>query len=368
MSAPVQNKLAQIRAARKIGAAELARSAGVSRQTIYAIENGSYVPNTAVALRMAQALDVSVEDLFHLPASENPEEGGVRAEVLSPAPAGTPAKLCRVGSKWIAVPVNAGPCYLSDADTLIPDVRGRRSGNLTPLAAIETNRLALAGCDPAIGILAAQLLRDSGVELVTAGVSSRQALEWLKEGKIHIAGTHLRDPKSREFNLPFLASEFGAREIAVVTFAQWEEGFVTPPGNPRKIAGIEDVANARIRFMNREAGSGSRALFDRLLRASGIPARRVRPCEHTAPGHLAAAYAVATGTADCCIATRSAAQAFGLGFVPLEQERFDLVLFRRDLALPAVQALLDVLQRATLRRKLERQAGYETRHTGAMPG
>lgn len=102
-----------------------------------------------------------------------------------------------------------------------------------------------------------------------------------------------------------------------------------------------------------------------LLREAGLPAARVRGYDKVAAGHLAAAYAVLAGGADCCLATRSAAQIFGLDFIPLRSERYDLVMRRQTLELPAVQALLDVLQRATLRRKLEMLAGYDTTETGA---
>ena len=93
---------------------------------------------------------------------------------------------------------------------------------------------------------------------------------------------------------------------------------------------------------------------------------RVRGYQVEAYGHLAAAYAVVAGDADCCIATRSAAQAFELDFIPLKSERYDLVMRRRTLQLPAVQSLLDVLQRTTLRRELEVFAGYDTTQTGTV--
>jgi molybdate-binding protein len=116
--------------------------------------------------------------------------------------------------------------------------------------------------------------------------------------------------------------------------------------------------------MNRQPGSGSRMLLDRSLREAGISARNVQGYQRIAAGHLAAAYAVVAGDADCCLATRSAARAFGLGFVPLKSERYDFVFRRSTLESPAVQAFMDVLQRASLRRKLETLAGYDTSKTG----
>jgi molybdate-binding protein len=106
-------------------------------------------------------------------------------------------------------------------------------------------------------------------------------------------------------------------------------------------------------------------LLDRLLREAGIASRSVQGYTRIASGHLAAAYSVVSGDADCCIATRSAARAFGLGFVPLHSERYDFVFRRSTLESPAVQTFMDVLQRSSLRRKLETLAGYDTTKTGA---
>lgn len=116
--------------------------------------------------------------------------------------------------------------------------------------------------------------------------------------------------------------------------------------------------------MNREKGSGSRDLLDKELRKAGVAAKTLTGYENRASGHLSAAYAVATGKADCCVATRSAARRFGLDFIPLAVERFDLAFSKESLELPAVKALLDLLNRTALKRKLEAIAGYDTAHTG----
>jgi putative molybdopterin biosynthesis protein len=154
--------------------------------------------------------------------------------------------------------------------------------------------------------------------------------------------------------------------MAVVTFARWEEGFVVAAGNPKNIRGIEDVSRKNVSIMNRESGSGSRALLDSLIRGAGFSAKNVGGYNSVAFGHLSAAHAVLAGQADCCIATRSAAQTFGLDFVPLRSEQYDFVVHRETLRLAAVQAMFDALQRAALRRKLETLAGYDTSQTGVI--
>jgi len=145
-------------------------------------------------------------------------------------------------------------------------------------------------------------------------IISRQK-QWLKEGKIHIAGSHIEDPATGEFNLPFIKRDLAGDEFTVVTFAQWEEGLVTAAGNPKRIRNVEDLARKNVQFTNRQVGSGSRMLLDKLLKESGVPEGRVKGYNRIAQGHLAAAYTLASREADCCLSTRSAAQAFGVEVV-----------------------------------------------------
>lgn len=371
MDTTIRNHLGAVRRSRGIGAADLAKRVDVSRQTIYAIEAGSYIPNTEVTLKLARELEVPVEELFSLLNAEPDALDALASEVLSSSPVskGQAVRVCQVGSRRISIPVNASPYYLPEADGVVS-----RLGRLPGKAEVATfakdesdqKKLVLAGCDPAIGLVTRMVEKLGGVEIVSAAASSKLALTWLKEGKVHIAGSHLEDPETGEFNLPFIRREFPDEDFAVITFARWEEGLVLAPGNPKKISKVEDLARRSVRFVNRESGSGSRTLLDRLLQSAGIAPAKINGYERVAQGHLAAAYMVLTNEADCCLATRSAAQTFGLDFLPLQSERYDFVMRRQTLATPAAETFLDVLQRATLRRKLEVLAGYETGQTGAV--
>ncbi len=371
MKAAIKNRLAEIRKSRGIGASELARRVNVSRQTIYAIEGGTYVPNTEVALHLARELEVSVEELFSLDAASAKSPESLAVEVLSAAPPakGQPVRICSMGSRWVGIPVSASPYFLPEADGIVqrpPRTAGRADLIVFAKDDAARKRLVLAGCDPATSLLSHMVERISGVEIVSAAASSKLALRWLREGKVHIAGTHLEDPHTGEFNLPFIRKEFPDDDFVVVTFARWEEGFVLAPGNPESIHKIEDLARKNVRLISREPGSGSRALLDHHLTQAGIDHQRIHGYDRVAYGHLAAAWAVLSGDADVCLATRSAAQTFGLDFIPLRSERYDLVMRKRTASLPATQALLDVLQRAALRRKLEVLAGYDTSETGKL--
>jgi len=345
------NRLAGMRKARGISAVDLAAQVGVTRQAIYAIEAGTYMPNTAVALRLARVLDATVEDLFALENEEKPAADVRDFEPLDETVAfepGEPIQICRVGRREIGIAPPLFPSWLPMADGIVCD-----SGHSAAMAGKpdDANRLLIAGCDPALSLLARHA-REAGIDVVLASGNSARSLEWLRAGKIDIAGSHLNDPID------------GGRAFSVVTFALWEEGLVVRRGNPRAIRGVADLANPQVRFVNREKGSGSRRLFDSLLDAAGMKASKVKGSDAIVPGHLAAAWAVASGAADCCIAAGSAARRFGLDFVPLAAERFELVLHKRDLTKKSVQGVLDVLNRARFRRQLETIAGYDVSRAG----
>ena len=343
----------------------------MSRQTIYAIEAGTYIPNTEVALKLARELKTTVEELFSTQEEFLSSSGLLPTELLSSAaPAkGQPVRISKIGSRWVSVPVSAIPYYLPEADGVIGRVNYGGRANLAVFDQEEAfqKRLVLAGCDPATNLLARMVERITGIEIVTAAASSKLALEWLKEGKVHIAGSHLEDPETGEYNLPFLKHEFPGEDFRVVTFAQWEEGLVVARRQSERRSGRlstwrRRTCGSRIASRDREAAR----CWMKCWASAGVRAGQVEGYHRISYGHLAAAYTVASEEADCCLATRSAARTFGLDFVPLRFERYDLVMRKQTMELPAAQAFLDVLQRGTLRKRLEVLAGYDTSRTGAV--
>ena len=355
--AAVGNRLAEFRKRRGVGATALAATAGVSRQTIYAMEAGDYIPNTAVALKLARALECSVEELFQLPSEEAVAAPVVHAEIVGGGDcfAGAALELCRVGSRLVAVPSVPVPWHLAAADGLLVDPARSR---VQMLAGEISNRLLIAGCDPATSVLSRHLQR-AHTGMVAAPVNSSAALELLQRGLVHVAGTHLHGGGDEA-----RPAEAGGGN-AVFAFAVWEQGLVVGRGNPKRIRGVEQLARRGLRLANREKGSGSRQLLDARLRAAGMSGRAIAGYgESPASGHLAAAWRVYAGLADCCVATDSAARAFGLDFVPLTRERYDLVVPVRYLEFAPVVRLMETLSQAGLRRELETLCGYDTRETG----
>jgi len=367
----VRNSLADLRQKRGLAAAELASRIGVTRQTVYAMEAGSYVPNTLVALRIAQVLGVRVEDLFRI-EDEAPPANFSNVEILpgeQDAQPGQPVQLCRVGTRLVAACPEPAAWNLPPADAVLVDTgqsaksKGKATVQLFQDEKELGKRLMVAGCDPGISVLSRHLQR-AGIELVAVSRNSSQSLDLLKRGLVHIAGTHLRDDATGESNLPAVRQRFSSHAVAVIGFALWEEGIVVGRENPKGIREIADFARKDIAIVNREPGAGCRLMLDSHLDRLGIAARSVRGYSQIALGHLPAAWHVLTGKADCCIATRAAARVFGLDFIPLLSERYDLVIRKADLSVPGVQALLDTLGRAAFRRELEGLGGYDTRSAG----
>ncbi len=364
----IQNNLAQYRQKRGFTAIKLAKEIGVSRQTIYAMETGTYVPNTLLALKLAQVLEVKVEDLFSLESAEAPMH--TEAVELLPseqdAQAGLPVQLCDVNDRLVAVLPSPLAWSLPPADAVLIEAGkkpGRGKAQLFHEGRQFRRRLLIAGCDPGISVLLRHLQRE-GVEAVVAYRNSSQSLNLLKQNLIHVAGSHLRDEATGESNLPAVRKQFPKGSVAVISYAIWQEGIVIARGNPKDIQGIADFARKDISIVNRESGSGARLMLDSQLQKAHVAPRAVKGYESIASGHLPAAWQVKNGQADCCLATKTAACVFGLDFIPLESERYDLVIHEQNLNHPGVQVLLDTLGRTAFRRELEGLGGYDTRIAG----
>jgi molybdate-binding protein/DNA-binding XRE family transcriptional regulator len=369
------NNLLEMRQKRGLSAAELAAEVGVSRQTIYAMEAGNYVPNTIVALKLAGALGAKVEDLFRIEDEAKPPPESEAAVLIGggaqQAYEGQPVQLCPVGDQLIAVAPDSFDWSLPPADAVL--LTKPRSGSKPATVRVQpfhsrldlSKRLLVAGCDPGISVLARHLRR-TGVELVVLNRNSTTALDLLKQGLVHIAGSHLRDEDTGESNLPSVRRLFDRRSVAVIGFSNWEQGIVVARGNPKAIRSLADFARKGVVIVNRELGAAVRFMLDAELEKLGISPKAVRGYDAVARGHLPAAMQVMNGTADCCIATKAAARVFGLDFVSLVSERYDLVLRKKSLDMPEVQALFDTIGRAAFRQELEAMGGYDTSPAGTQ--
>jgi putative molybdopterin biosynthesis protein len=281
-------------------------------------------------------------------------------------------RLGRVGGGLVATPLPRGAGVLTSlvrADGLLvvpPEREGFDAGAvvdvrlLRDLDAVERTIVAIGSHDPVLD-LAASLLRarDPAQTLVSGPVGSLGGLVALRDGLCHVAGCHLLDPETGDYTLPWIARVLPGAELEVVRLVDREQGLIVAPGNPLGIAGLEDLA--RLRYVNRQRGAGTRVLLDHRLAQAGIAPGDVDGYEREEPTHLAVAAAVAAGRADAGLGVLAAARAFGLGFVPVAHEPFDLVMRPGE---PAVAPLLALLADAEFRAQVEGMGGYSTAETG----
>jgi molybdate-binding protein/DNA-binding XRE family transcriptional regulator len=340
---------------------DLAARAGISRQSLSALESGRAQPSTVIALHLARVLGCRLEELFWL----GDEAGALRAEVAT-APHGAERALAGwIAGRWIAHPLRRHDpqAVVTPCDGLL--VRGRLR-LLRSRDSVQANVL-VTGCDPGFAVLAGHVAdRCAGQRMCWIPASSDGALTALLRGHAHVAGAHLLDEQTREYNVPFVRRAFAGRPMVVVTFAHLEEGFALAPGNPKKIRRPEHIARPGVRFVNREPGAGARRLLDRLLRKAHVPASAVKGYERLLGGHLQVAQAIAMGAADAGVVARSAAIAHGLDFVPLSEERFDLVFPKEWSSDPRAARIVETLETRAFRRELASLGGYDTRQSGHL--
>ncbi len=344
---------------------QLAERAGISRQALVAIESGKLTPSVAVALRLAHALGCTVEDLFALPTTACLPAVLPDVEVTVPAPPFR-VRVARVGSALVAWP-SGGAEAEGGAEGIVRERRGERVlvEPLVDPATLERS-LVLAGCDPALAVLAAHLRRwYRDLRVVWIPLGSRAALRALARGQVHVAGTHLWDPESGDFNLPAVRRELAGRPVVVVTLSRWVEGLGLAAGNPRRIGSLADLARPDVTIVNRESGSGSRLVLDTLLVREGLEPEQLRGYARELRGHRAVAEAVASGLADAGPLVLPVARSFGLDFLPLLEERYDLVVPAELVEWPPVRDLLELLTTRPVRRELE-VAGYDVRESGTV--
>ncbi len=179
-----------------------------------------------------------------------------------------------------------------------------------------------------------------------------------------MAGAHILDEETGEYNLPILRRLFPGGQLIAVTLAEREQGLIVARGNPKRIGSFADLARDDVRFVNRQAGSGTRTLSEHHLRRAGIAGGSVVGFDRVVDTHLAVASAVAAGNADAGLGVYAAARAFGLDFVSIAKERYDLVLLAADRSQPPLSWLLDTVASSGFRAVVAELGGYDTAKTG----
>jgi molybdopterin molybdotransferase/putative molybdopterin biosynthesis protein len=286
-------------------------------------------------------------------------------------------RLGRVGGSLVATPLPRGAGVLTslvraDGLLIVPaPLEGHHAGEevevrlLRGVGEIERTIVATGSHDLVLD-LAASALRaaDPGIALASSNVGSLAGLAALRDGLCHVAGSHLLDPETGEYTLPWIERLMPDHDLAVVRLTHREQGLIVAPGNPLGLVGIGDLTRPGLRYVNRQRGAGTRVLLDQLLAEERIQPDEVGGYAREEHTHLAVAAAVAAGRADCGLGVLAAARAFGLDFVPVTKEPYDLVLERSSLESELLAPLWDLLASAGFRAQVDALGGYDTTEMG----
>jgi len=214
--------------------------------------------------------------------------------------------------------------------------------------------------------LLAQYLAGMDRRLVSANVGSMGGLLALQRGEAHLAGSHLLDPESGQYNLPDIQRIIPEIAVKVVTLVGREQGLMVSRSNPKGIHSLEDVQNQDIRYVNRQRGAGTRVLLDYQLRQLSIDPQRINGYTVEEYTHLGVAVAVASGRADCGLGIAAAAQALELDFIPLYEERYDLVVPFQFYDSALMQPVWQILHDRKFRQAVAAMPGYTVQRMGEL--
>jgi excisionase family DNA binding protein len=256
----------------------------------------------------------------------------------------------RLGGKWLF------------PRSLIDDWLKRHTGGAMPDVAAEPPPVVAGSHDP----LLEWALRECGSALALMTAGSLDGLERLAGGQAALAGLHVLDPDSGEFNVPLIRRRLAGRPVVAIEWARRQQGLVVATGNPLGIVELADLARGRARVVERQDEAGSRVLFRHLLGRAGVDVERLDVLPRRARSETDVADTVREGKADAGFAIAAAARSSGLEFVPLARERFDLVMMRRTYFEPPVQVLLDFTRSAAFAARAGELAGYDVRGLGRV--
>jgi len=289
-------------------------------------------------------------------------------------------KVGAVGEKLVATPVGRGAGLLmsvvrADGFVRVPaDSEGVGAGGTVQVEllrsrdSIQNTVVCIGSHDNSLDVLANRLRHHfPAMSLSSAHVGSMGGLMALKRGEAHIAGTHLLDEETGEYNVPYLKRLLPDCPVVLVNLAYRQQGFVVKKGNPRGISTFHDLVRDDVVFVNRQAGSGTRLLLDKHLRDLAIDAARIAGYDRDEYTHMAVASAVLSGLADTGLAVLSSALALDLDFVPVAEERYDLAIPAAYFDQPIIQRLLSVIRDdAGFRESVLAMGGYDLRDMGTI--
>ncbi|GAB6093786.1 molybdopterin biosynthesis protein [Desulfatiferula olefinivorans] len=290
-------------------------------------------------------------------------------------------KIGKVGERLVATPIPGGAgsiTSITQADGIIripaqteglSALEPVRAELLKPLATIENTLVIVGSHDNTLDVLADQIRRSGNPDQVTVSsshVGSMGGLMALKKGLCHLAGSHLLDESDGTYNLSYIRKHLPDKPVRVVNLVLRDQGLIVPKGNPKGILGIDDLCRPDIRFINRQAGSGTRILLDYKLREQGLDHKLIDGYQLDEYTHMAVAVAVLSGAADVGLGIYAAARALDLDFIPVVTEQYDLVIDQAFMDSPMIRTLLDTIEDPAFQNRVLALGGYSTEKTGTV--
>jgi molybdate-binding protein/DNA-binding transcriptional regulator YhcF (GntR family) len=260
-----------------------------------------------------------------------------------------------------------------EANFYLQLARGREERTAVPVppeqkpAIMEKNTIYIVGShDMALNILVDLTQRNNKkIKIKVTNAGSLGGLIALQEERAHLAGIHLLDEETGEYNNPYVKKVLPGREVAITHLAYRIQGLMYARGNPKNIKGIADLKRKDVTFVNRQQGAGTRVLLDIHLRQLGISPKEIKGYEKELDTHMAVGLEVAHGEADVALGIEAAARSCNIDFLPLFRERYDLVIpllnYRSELLAP----LLREVTSAEFKAVVDKAGGYDTKQTGA---
>jgi putative molybdopterin biosynthesis protein len=234
---------------------------------------------------------------------------------------------------------------------------------------LEHTLVMIGSHDNTIDVLANELKRrDSRVHLSSSNVGSLGGLMAVRRGQTHLAGSHLLETDTGEYNFAYIERYLKGTPVRVVQLARRQQGLLVKPGNPHEIQGIEDLARPGVRFVNRQPGAGTRILFDYFLDRQGLKPESITGYDQEEYTHMSVAVNVLSGRADCGMAIFAAARALGLDFIPVAEERYDLIVPESSWGDPKIRFVLEIIVSESFRSTVQEMGGYDVRSSGRIMG
>lgn len=288
-------------------------------------------------------------------------------------------RLGKVGEKTIATPLARGAgtiTTLTRADGILripPLAEGLNADEeieielLTSPAGVDSNIVVIGSHDLTIDLLADQVKkRCPEISLSSSNVGSTGGLLAIRNGIAHLAGSHLFDPETKEYNISYIRRVLPDTPVTLVNLVFREQGLMVQPGNPKKIESLADLSRKDLSFINRQAGSGTRILLDYTLKELGIDPAQINGYDRDEYTHMSVAVDVLSGGADVGLGIYAAARALGLDFIPVVKERYDLVISPLFIKDERLDLILDIIRSDEFKAAVHKLGGYDTSRTGKI--